>query len=108
MVPVTSSVDKATPAPAVKRKRSVSIGSRASDSGSETSDSDTSSDSASDDDDSPEPAPKAVIEPPAEPVKPSKPMCHAFVRTGRCKMGPKCRYSHSVSYNSRPRDLHIN
>lgn len=81
----------------VKRKRSRSVGS-ASESGSDSSSSDSGSDSdsASGDVDMPEQAQKAAPEPVAEPVKPTKPMCHAFVKSGRCKNGARCRFSHAV------------
>ena len=41
-------------------------------------------------------APKVGPEAEAETVKPDKPICHAFARSGQCKNGPRCRFSHTV------------
>ena len=60
------------------------------------SDSDSSSDSSSSSDEDDEivktaPKPSAI---PA--VKPDRPICKFFAKTGRCKMGQKCRFAHLV------------
>lgn len=56
-----------------------------------SSDSDSSSDSSSD---------EGEVEAPAKPVTQSansaKPVCRFFAKTGRCKLGAKCRFSHTV------------
>ena len=60
------------------------------------SDSDSSSDSSSssgEDDESVKPATKPV---PAPVSKQDRPICKFFAKTGRCKMGQKCRFAHIV------------
>jgi hypothetical protein len=57
------------------------------------SDSDSSSDSSSSSDEDEEPVKPA----PAPAAKSSKAICKFFAKTGRCKMGQKCRFSHIVS-----------
>lgn len=96
MTPLTKSADPAPPtsAESSKRKRSISAGSSGSES--ESSSSDSSPDAESGDEDISEQALKPVPEPVAEPVQPKKP-CHAFVKSGRCKNGTRCRFSHLVS-----------
>lgn len=67
------------------------------------SDSDSSSDSSSssdEDDEATEPAPKPM---PAPASKPDRPICKFFAKTGRCKMGQKCRFTHIVRYHVRYR-----
>lgn len=62
------------------------------DSGSDaTSDSDSSSDSSSEEEEVKQPP-----RPPPEPAKSSKPVCRFYAKNGRCKMGAKCRFSHTV------------
>jgi hypothetical protein len=65
------------------------------------SDSDSSSDSSSSSDEDAaisKPAPKSV---PAPASKPDRPICKFFAKTGRCKMGQKCRFAHIVRHHVR-------
>jgi hypothetical protein len=65
------------------------------------SDSDSSSDSSSssdEDDETAKPAPKPT---PAPTSKPDRPICKFFAKTGRCKMGQKCRFAHIVRHHVR-------
>lgn len=67
------------------------------------SDSDSSSDSSSssdEDDETTKPAPKTI---PATASKPDRPICKFFAKTGRCKMGQKCRFAHTVRHHFRDR-----
>ena len=73
------------------------------DSGSSSSTSDTSSDTSDssdseDDDETDEPV--KVVE---EEKQPKKPLCKTFARTGKCKWGQKCHFSHKVGWPSHSR-----
>jgi hypothetical protein len=59
------------------------------------SDSDSSTESSSSSEDEVPPAP--IPAPVAEAIKPTGPVCRTFAKTGRCKFGQKCRFSHTVS-----------
>lgn len=67
------------------------------------SDSGSSSDSSSSSDEDDEPA-KPAPRPTQTPAsKSDRPICKFFARTGRCKMGQKCRFQHIVCQLACPR-----
>lgn len=65
------------------------------------SNSDSSSDSSSSSDEDDEPVKPATKPPPVTASKPDRPICKFFAKTGRCKMGQKCRFAHIVRYHVR-------
>lgn len=100
----TKSSDQASP---IDRKSDTASGfsgvaayasSEEADSGSESSSSDSSSDDTSDmsENDEDDDRGETVVEQ-TEDQQPERALCKNFARTGKCKWGEKCHFSHKVS-----------